>query len=50
MFRSLTPTKQNYAVIEKEALAIAWACTKLDQFIKKLAFTIKTDHEPLVKL
>jgi len=32
--RSLTAVEQNYAAIEKEALATAWACNKLDQFLR----------------
>ncbi|KAF6033318.1 hypothetical protein EB796_008376 [Bugula neritina] len=31
--RSLTSVKQNYTAIEKEALAMAWACNKLYQFL-----------------
>ena len=48
--RSLTDTERNYAVIEKEALAMAWACDKLDQFLRGLSFTLETDHKPLVQL
>jgi transposase InsO family protein len=48
--RSMTETEQNYAVIEKEALAMAWACDKLDQFLRGLPFVIETDHKPLVRL
>ena len=31
--KALTTTERNYAQIEKECLAIVFACTKLDQYI-----------------
>ncbi|KAF6025190.1 hypothetical protein EB796_016501 [Bugula neritina] len=48
--RSLTSVEQNYAAIEKQALAMAWACNKLDQFLRGLPFTLETDHKPLGRL
>ena len=44
--RSMTPTEQRYAQIEKEALALTWACERLID----LVFHIQTDHKPLVPL
>ena len=29
---------------------MAWACSKFDQFIRGLQFTIETDHKPSVRL
>ena len=41
--KALTETEQRYAQIEKEALAIVWACNKLH-------LKIETDHKLLVPL
>ena len=48
--RSLLSAERGYAQIEKEALAISWACERLDMYLKGLQFTILTDHKPLVSL
>ena len=42
--RSLTNTELEYAVIEKEALAVTWACEKFAQYVTGMDFTVKTDH------
>ena len=48
--RSLTETEQRYAVIEKEALAVTWACERFSEYVIGLHFEVETDHKPLVTL
>ena len=48
--RSMSETEQRYAQIEKEALAITWACKKFSDYILGKPIQIETDHKPLVPL
>ena len=48
--RSMTQTESRYAQIEKEALAITWACGKFSDYILGRKFSIETDHKPLIPL
>ena len=49
--RSLNNTERNYSQIEKEELAIVFACKKFDQYIVgNEQITVKTDHKPLVSI
>lgn len=48
--RALSETEQRYAQVEKEALAIAWACDKFRMYILGLQFHVETDHKPLVPI
>ena len=48
--RSMTETEKRYAQIEKEALAVTWACEKFSTYILGMKFLIETDHKPLVPL
>ena len=47
--RALTPTEQRYSQIEKEALAMVWACEKFECYLlgQPQLFVIETDHQPL---
>ena len=48
--RSLSDTEQRYAQIEKEALAVTWACEKFAELLVGKQFMIETDHKPLIPL
>ena len=45
--RSLSTSERNYAQIEKELLAIVFACTKFHQYIYGFLTKVQTDHKPL---
>ena len=48
--RALTSTEQRYPQIEKEALALTWACKRLSNYLIKIHFHIHTDHKSLIPL
>jgi len=48
--RSMSETERRYAQIEKEALAVTWACEKFTDYVLGRKFQIETDHKPLVPL
>ena len=45
--RNLTSVEQKYSNIEREALAVVFAVTRLRQFLLRRKFTLRTDHKPL---
>ena len=48
--RSLTTTEQCYAQIEKEALALTWACERIAEYLLGKPFHLHTDHKSLVPI
>ena len=48
--RSMSEVEKRYAQIEKEALAVTWACEKFSDYIIGKEILIETDHKPLVPL
>ena len=46
----LTEAQQRYVQIEKELLAIVFACDKFNQFIYGKTALVETDHKPLVSI
>ncbi|KAK3088256.1 hypothetical protein FSP39_016655 [Pinctada imbricata] len=49
--RSLTPVESRYSQVEREALAVVWACEHFDVYLRGLVhFKVITDHKPLEKI
>lgn len=49
--KSLNDTQQRYAQIEKELLAVTWACDHFSQYLLGgQPFIVQTDHKPLLPL
>ncbi|KAK3105801.1 hypothetical protein FSP39_006028 [Pinctada imbricata] len=49
--RSLTPVESRYSQVEREALAVVWACEHFDLYLRGLVhFKVITDHKPLEKI
>ena len=48
--RTMTETEQRYSQIEKESLALVWACEKFSDYVIGKQITLETDHKPLVPL
>ena len=47
---ALTSTEECYAQVEKESLAVTWACECFSYYLIGKSFHIQTDHKPLVSL
>ena len=45
--RSLTNAQRDYAIIEKELLAVLFGCKRFHQFVHGIEVTIISDHKPL---
>ena len=46
--KTLSPTERRYAQIEKECLAIVFACQRFSQYIsRRERITVESDHKPL---
>jgi hypothetical protein len=48
--RSLTKAVKNYSQIEKEGLALVFACTKFHRYIFGRPFILESDHKPLLSI
>ena len=48
--RSLTETEQKYSQLDREALAIRWACEKNYLYLIGSKFKVITDHQPLAPI
>lgn len=48
--RTLTDTETRYAQIEKELLAVVFACTKFRDYVYGKSVVVETDHQPLVTI
>ena len=47
---NLTETEKRYSQLEKEALAIRWACEHCYMYLIGSTFVVETDHKPLIPL
>lgn len=48
--RTMTETETRYAQIEKELLAVVFACSRFNDYIYGKPVTIETDHQPLITI
>ena len=48
--KAMTETERRYSQIEKEALALVWACEKFSDYVIGKKIQLETDHKPLVPL
>ena len=48
--RSLNSSERRYAQIEKEGLALVWACERFRDYVTGIHIKLETDHRPLVAI
>ena len=48
--RTITDIKKRYALVEKECLALTWACEHFSDYLIGSQFTLQTDYKPLTSL
>ena len=48
--KALSPVQRRYSQIEREALAIMWACTHFYLYLYGCTFKVITDHKPLMSI
>ena len=48
--RPMTDCESRYAQIEREALALTWACDRFAQYVMEVHVLLETDHKPLIPL
>ena len=46
----MTDTESHYVQIEKESLALTWACERFSMYLLEKSFLLETDHKPHVSL
>lgn len=47
---TLTSTELRYASVEREALALAWACERFKEYVIGIPIILETDYKPLLQM